>query len=101
MKLANLFEPLINQDGKVVHETDEASPIVSLKDALARSLNHLQDAANPDVKYKRYRALRKLEKDDAEWTVEELALIKESVGQFPWSPWAHGYICDLIDAKTD
>lgn len=101
MKLEFLNEPLIDENAEIIHEKDENSPIVTLRDALSRSLNHLSENTNAsaEVKYKRYKALKKLSEDENDWSVEELALIKEAVGQFPWVPWAHGYICDLIDGN--
>jgi hypothetical protein len=79
----------------------EGNPI-TLHDAVVRSLENPEETTlNGEQKYRRYQLIKKLDrKPESDFSAEEVSLMKEAVGRFPWLPFVHGVICDLLDQKT-
>lgn len=72
---------------------------LSLKEAVIQSLNHMDETTRfeGETKSLRGRLIRRLDKDECEFSVEEVSEMKRAVKQHPWLPIVHNSIENMLE----
>jgi len=78
--------------------TDEP---MTLEDMLTIALDSWQQnkEPKPSLKYDRYKCIKKIKEGDADWTIDELKVIKDAVDEHTFKSYIYGQIIDLINDK--
>lgn len=90
---------LKNYEGKEIVEYEKP---VTLRDVFSTALNSTlpDEKLTADQKVKIYQITTKLyENDEADLTVDQLALIKEQVGKV-YNPLVYGRVCEFLDGNV-
>jgi hypothetical protein len=103
--MLDLDQTLKGLDGKPIMEppstADAELKPMKLRDVLVRSALFVEQSKNPsgEDKFKGYLLAQKLHDDDGteEYSIEEMALIKEQVGKM-WMPITVGIVWKILEA---
>ena len=95
----NLNSEILTLDGKPVKGTPEEGNLTIKKAIKFATLNAEMDKKSGEEKYNAYKLAMKIETENPDFTVEELASIKKSVGTVFSAPEIIGFIYDAIDTK--
>lgn len=90
------------QEGDIIYLDDKKKEPVTLKGVLERSLNfgEAPAAITAEQKYKRYLIFKRLSQEGVDFSAEEVSMMKQAVGEFPWLPWILGSVWDMLDQKS-
>jgi len=94
----DLNAEVLSLDGKTI-KGESATDNLTIKKAIKFAiLNSGIDKKTPEEKYGVYKLAMKLESQDQDFTVEELASFKKAIGEV-FNPEIVGFIWDAIDGK--
>ncbi len=92
---------ILSFDGKPITDADKKP--IKARDIISNAINteDQEHRLTAEVKNKAFQIGLKIWKnDEADLTVDQMALIKERVG-FYYSPLIYGRICELLGEKTE
>lgn len=88
----------------IVFDQESKKPITA-GDCCIIALDNEEVRIDGTQKYRRYELSRKIEKaveiGQVEFTAEELVILKQAVGEFPFIGILHGQLWDFLDNKAE
>lgn len=93
---------LKNRKGKEAYLHESEKEPMTLKEAILASLDFMgSEKMDISLKSSRGKLIRKImasDEKEIEFKSDELAQMKKAVGEYPWLPFIHETICELIDS---